>query len=150
MKKKVAAIAIVSLIIVLLVLIGVGMWNTNKTQNENVNTDSVINEQTEKTYVQEFKTNEYSARVLESDNKEYLTLYIETNMFDNSKVVNVSYDFEKYMLDTANPLVANVERKENAGTKSFELELESLKTYMINFVKKNSNNMPAIDDISVN
>ena len=64
---------------------------------------------TEDKYAVDIKREDYSARILEVENKEYVTLYIETNIFENEKEILIKYDNAKYILNTDNILLEDVE-----------------------------------------
>ncbi len=146
MKKKVAGIVIAVLIILVLVIVGIKIASNNS--NEIVNPNSG-DEQTERVYISEFSGDGYTARLLESENKDYLSLFVETEMFEGTKQVQISYDSEKYILDTANPVFDNTEIMDDEKIKSFEIEVEALKTYTLNLIKRNSNIVASADDVVV-
>lgn len=146
MKKKIAGVVIAILIILVLVILGIKLMPNN--QNE-IATPNSGDEQTERVYINRFSGDGYTARLLESDNKDYLSLFVETGMFDGTKQVEISYDSEKYILDTANPVLEGVEVTEDAGLKIFEIEVEAVKTYTLSLIKRNLNVMVLKEDVRV-
>ena len=146
MKKKIAGVVIAILIILVLVILGIKLMPNN--QNE-IATPNSGDEQTERVYINQFSGDGYTARLLESDNKDYLSLFVETGMFDGTKQVEISYDSEKYILDTANPILEGIEVTEDAGLKNFEIEVEAIKTYTLSLIKRNANIVASADDVIV-
>ncbi len=146
MKKKIAGVVIAILIILVLVILGIKLMPNN--QNEIVNSNSG-DQSVERVYINQFSGDGYTARLLESDNKDYLSLFVETGMFDGIKQVEISYDSEKYILDTANPVLEGIKVTEDAGLKNFELEIEAVKTYTLSLIKRNSNIVASAEDVIV-
>ena len=104
-------------------------------------------------YVEQVDMEKFSWRVLESETKEYVTLFIETKLFDDSVKAIIEFDSSKYILDKANPLLEEIaikEIEECDGKKFFELELDSITNYSVDFIKKNLTNIPNVNDIDVN
>ena len=146
MKKKIAGVVIAILIILVLVIVGIMI--APKKQNEIANSNSG-DEQVERVYINQFSGDGYTARLLESDNKDYLSLFVETEMFDGTKQIEISYDSGKYILDTANPVLENIEITENTELKSFDIEVDALKTYTLSLIKRNANVVANADDVVV-
>lgn len=110
----------------------------------------VTTEQFSSKYIMEKNTEKYSARVLESENKDFVTLFVETNIVESGDKVSINYNNEKLLLNTANPILENIiiDRSENSST--FELDLESLKNYGIIFIKKVPTSVISKVDININ
>ena len=104
---------------------------------------------TEDKYAVDIKREDYSARILEAENNEYVTLYIETNIFENEKEVLIKYDNAKYILNTANILLENVEISKTGNINSFKLKISQRTNYNISFIKKAKENIVEVSDIVV-
>lgn len=146
MKEKKKIFIIVPIVIfVLICVIGFSLYKTN---------DKVISDDLEisnaNSYVKEFDNENFQGRVLESDTKEYLTLFLETKLFEGQKEVSISYDSSYYILNKANPLVSNVNiLSGDKTTKSFEILVEPINNYSINFIKKDLKHEPSSGDFDV-
>jgi hypothetical protein len=147
--KKKILIALSFVIAVILILILCSSCKHNDTPiNPSVSGDNIkVN-----TYVEEFETEKYAGRILEAETKEYITLFVETKLFEGKEKVDITYDSEKYMLDRANPLVENILPEPLEGyenKKYFKIELEPITNYSVDFIKKNPKSVPNAEDIDV-
>lgn len=103
-------------------------------------------------YVMEFETEKYEGRVLESETKEYITVFLETKLFEGKEKVEITYDSEKYILDRANPIVGNLLPEDVEGAqnrKVFHVELEPITNYSIDFIKKNPQSVATKADVEL-
>lgn len=100
-------------------------------------------------YIMEEKKEEYSARTLESATKDYMTLFIETNIFEGEKTFRITYDRTKYTLETASPLLENVKIEKGENTNSFVLNLQPLENYSIILIKKDLNVVAEKEDVVI-
>ncbi len=155
MKKSVKSflIALIAIIIVVsaLVLVKIRIDRKNKvgTVSSSTNLSTLFNEKQSSKYFMEEKKNAYNARAIEAESKDYFTLFIESNIFEGEKQIKINYDSGKYILNTANPIVENVEIKKDDRYNSFEISIASLSNYSIVFIKKDVNSEVAVDDISI-
>lgn len=148
MNKKVLIVILVAILILISVFACVIFWP--KEEINNVSQGSLQgNEEPESKYVMEENNEKYSARILEAENKDFATLYIETNITESGDKISVSYNNEKFLLNTANPDLEDIEiiRKEKVST--FDLEVETLKNYGIIFIKKNPKSIVVKEDIVI-
>ena len=139
-------------IIMIVLIIGILVWqlvilNADKTPqfipsgptNTEENKDT-LDKQNEK----------YNMKIVESNNKEYVMLVVETNLFDGSEKLTIEYDNNKYLLNTANPLLENVEIQKGKSTNVFKVNVESLENYTIIFIKKAIQQNVEAKDIVIN
>lgn len=131
--------------------------NLNKDTNQPIppsNEGIIENENTQNTevsgeYIIEQKNDSYEAMLEESESKDFATLFIQTNIFENSKKLKIKYNSNKLLLNTANPLLEGIEigKVDENGFKSFEVDINPLKNYNIIFIKKASNDMITKEDV---
>lgn len=147
--KKEKIVSIIILVLIILILIGQAVYiNRNKNMPlEDV--PLVIQDEDDNKYVKEQTNEKFSLRILEADNKEYVTLFIETNIFENEEIIQISYNNEKYILNTANPILENVEIEKGNEINKFSISVSSLENYSIIFIKKDSKNIVDKNDIVV-
>lgn len=148
MNKKILLIIISVILIFIVIGIGISCWiNTGNDLPIKISND-VFEEMSGKYIMEEFKE-EYSARLLESENKEYVTLYVETNVIESGESISIDYNNEKLLLNTANPLLENIkiERKDNIST--FSIDIEALQNYSIVFIKKDVKSKIKNEDIKL-
>ena len=147
--KKEKIVSIIILVLIILILIGQAVYiNRNKNMPlEDV--PLVIQDEDDNKYVKEQTNEKFSLRILEADNKEYVTLFIETNIFENEETIQISYNNEKYILNTANPILENAEIEKGNEINKFSISVSSLENYSIIFIKKDSKNIVDKNDIVV-
>lgn len=147
--KKEKIVSIIILVLIILILIGQAVYiNRNKNMPlEDV--PLVIQDEDDNKYVKEQTKEKFSLRILEADNKEYVTLFIETNIFENEEIIQISYNNEKYILNTANPILENAEIEKGNEINKFSISVSSLENYSIIFIKKDSKNIVDKNDIVV-
>lgn len=147
--KKEKIVSIIILVLIILILIGQAVYiNRNKNMPlEDV--PLVIQDEDDNKYVKEQTNEKFSLRILEADNKEYVTLFIETNIFENEEIIQISYNSEKYILNTANPILENAEIEKGNEINKFSISVSSLENYSIIFIKKDSKNIVDKNDIVV-
>lgn len=139
---------IILIVVALISLFLVGLYFTKDNEIDYPQNDVTIEEEKSK-YAMEQKNDIYNVRVLESDNKEYVTLYIETNIFENEKEVLIKYDNSKYILNTANIFLQNVEIEKGDTINSFKFKLSQLTNYSMLFIKKSLANEVEVNDIAI-
>ena len=139
---------IILIVLALISLFLVGLYFTGDNEIDYSPNDVTIEEEKSK-YAMEQKNDMYNVRVLEADNKEYVTLYIETNLFENEKEVLIKYDNSKYILNTANIFLENVELEKGETTNAFRFKLSQLTNYSILFIKKSIENEVETTDITI-
>ena len=100
-------------------------------------------------YIMENVYEKYNVRLLESENREFVTLYIETNVLESGEKVSIGYNNDKLLLNTANPELENIEIKKDANINEFELKLESVKNYGIIFIKKDLSSKVNREDVKI-
>lgn len=147
MNKKILLI-VIFIILILVLAIGINYWMKIKNNLPTENTNIVSGETSGKYITEEIKE-KYSMRILESENKEYATLYIETNIIESGEKVSIDYNNEKFLLNTANPLLENIEIKRNNNISTINIEIEKLQNYSITFIKKDVKSKIEKADIKV-
>lgn len=148
-KKGILITLIIMLAVILILVFCKGCKRDVDLENPNLNN---IDNVEANSYVMEFETEKYEGRILESETKEYITLFVETKLFEEKEKIEIIYDSEKYILDRANPIVNNllpeaVEGVENR--KYFHVELEPITNYSIDFIKKNPQSIPTNLDVEL-
>ena len=113
-------------------------------ENENTQNTEVSGE-----YIIEQKNDSYEAMLEESESKDFATLFIQTNIFENSKKLKIKYNSTKLLLNTANPLLESIEieKADENGFKSFEVDINPLENYNIIFIKKSLNSAIIKEDV---
>ena len=161
MKKKLIYIVIAIAIIALLAVISFNLIKIKKQNDENArniqnsipsNIENVEDTQIISKYLKEEKLGVYNYRILESENKDYLTLFIEANVFEEARKIKITYNSSKLILDTGSPLLDKVginSIEEDSSKKYIEIDLNSLDNYSIMFAKINSKKEITADDIVV-
>lgn len=148
--KKEILITLIIMLTVILILVFCKSCERDM-ELDNSNSNNIDNVEVNP-YVMEFETEKYEGRVLESETKEYITLFIETKLFEEKEKIEITYDSEKYILDRANPIVGNLlpESVEGAqNRKYFHVELEPITNYSIDFIKKNPQSEPMKADVEL-
>lgn len=146
--KKIIGIIILLIIVVCLLVCLFACTNKEKNNEGNGNLANIQQEEQGK-YIKEDKQEELNMRLLESESKDYVTLLIETNIFEGEKPYKIQYNNQKYILNTANPLLDNVEIEKTNKISSFELKLEELQNYSIIFIKKDPKSSTKKEDIKI-
>lgn len=151
MNKKIGIILIISILFLIAIFAFIKFWQRDNVSNEPV-VDEVpeSEEQVSSKYIMEKKTERYSSRVLESENKDFVTLFVETNIVESGDKVSINYNNEKLLLNTANPILENIIIDRSVNSSTFELDLESLKNYGIIFIKKVPTSVISKVDININ
>ena len=113
-----------------------GLSENNGEIIENVKNQS--GEEQPSKYIMEEKAESYEAMLEEAESKDFITLFIQTNIFENTKKIKVNYNSKKLLLNTANPFLENVEisKAGEDGFKSFEIDINPLENYNMIFIKK--------------
>ena len=103
----------------------------------------------ENPYIMEEQTEEYSVRTLEADTKDSVRLFIETNIWDEEKTIEIHFNNTKYILNTAQPMLKDALVRENGDDSYFDLKVSGLENYGIVFIKKDISLIPEKQDIKV-
>ena len=153
MKDKKIWIIIVVLILAIITVISVLTFRSkNNKIEENRNVPSHVKEQQieeENPYIMEEQTEEYSVRTLEADTKDSVRLFIETNIWDEEKTIEIHFNNTKYILNTAQPMLKDALVRENGDDSYFDLKVSGLENYGIVFIKKDISLIPEKQDIKV-
>lgn len=145
------------MVIAIIALIGVIAWfmsNQKKNPVEQATSGGheIIQQEEKKEAILDENLEVIHAKLEESDNKQYVTLFLEGNVFENTQKVRITYNSEKLILNTAQPMLQGVEVKSvegNEAKKEFLIEVKSLENESMIFIKKNAKGEVSKEDVSV-
>lgn len=145
------------MVIAIIALIGVITWfmsNQKKNPVEQATSGGheIIQQEEKKEAILDENLEVIHAKLEESDNKQYVTLFLEGNVFENTQKVRITYNSEKLILNTAQPMLQGIEVKSvegNEAKKEFLIEVKSLENESMIFIKKNAKGEVSKEDVSV-
>ena len=147
-KKLLFAIGIIIIVILCIAII----WAYKQKESRNVIVPITTNNMP-KTEVSpdllEQKEDVFSSKIIESDNKEYVTLVIESNLFEGTKKLQIVYDNEKFILNTTTPIFKDVSIIKEGNKSSFEIQVNQLDNESFIFTKKGKNIEVKSEDIVI-
>ncbi len=148
--KKNLLFAIGIIIIVILCIAIIWMYKPKEQRNENVpiTTNNTPKEEMKPDLLEQ-KENEFSSKIIESDNKEYVTLIVGANLFEGTKTLQIVYDNAKNILNTTNPILKDVSVIKEGNKSSFEIQVNQLENESFIFTKKGKNIEVKSEDIVI-
>lgn len=145
-------VIIITILVLILVMTYLFVKKRSKETAPVIQNNDMVILQEEKVAILDKNLDAIHAKVEESENKQYVTLFIEGNVFEKTRKVNITYNSSKLILNTAQPLLEGISTQAVAGSESkrmFTIEAKGLENENIIFIKKQVNATVTENDFSL-